>query len=235
MNNTVRTIIKINLKTINAAYLATIIGVAMFVTQYIIDAIMVMKGENLAENTGLSFGWAFLALPIAAAIIIPAANFRRIISLGGKREPFFRSCILNYAILAVAASLLGTIMHSAVDANMIAAGFYGGFITVADTFGWGAQGPVVLFLRQFAFLFLTASFTHTLVAAQGKWYGWAANAMLIVILTVFLPIEPLRNIVIGYFYLIMFNPNALAHIALCLAIGAAIYMLNRPIFARKAI
>ena len=235
MNNTIRTIVKLNFKTIDGAYIAAGAGVAMFLVQYIIDTILVMKGENFADNTGLSFSWALWALPVAAGIIIPAANFRRIISLGGKREPFFRACIINYAILAAAASLLGVIVLYAVDYSVISAGLYGGLLSVSDTFGWGAQGPAVLFLRQFAFLFLTAVFTHTFVAAQGKWYGWAATIMLIVILSVFLPIEPLRNIVVTYFYLILFNPNALAQIGLCLAIGVAIYLLNRPIFARKAI
>jgi hypothetical protein len=101
--------------------------------------------------------------------------------------------------------------------------------------GWGAHGFIVFFLQQFAFLFLSAVFAHTLTAMQGKWYGWALDIALSAVICVFPPIAPLREALADYFHLILINSNALLQIAACLAIGAALYLLNRPVLARKAI
>jgi F0F1-type ATP synthase assembly protein I len=51
---------------------------------------------------------------------------------------------------------------------------------------------------------------------------------------VFIPIAPLRGVLIGFFYLIIFSAAPL-QIAACLILGLAVYSLNIPVFARKAI
>ena len=235
MNKSVHTITRLNLKHIHGAYIATIAGIAAMSSSLIINAVFYARGVSMAGNESISMGWAAWALPVAAGIIITARNFKRIVSLGGKRDNYFLGSLFAYIFLAAIASLLGLVIYYAFDLPYVAHGVYGGMISVPDVFGWQVYGPVVLFLRQFAFLFLTATFTHTFCAAQGKWYGWVVTAAFIAGICVFPPIEPLRNILIGYFYLIMFNTNALLHIVACIAIGLAIYMLNKPILARKPI
>jgi len=235
MNKTVHTIIKLNLKTIRGAYIATIAGIAALVASYIVNMVFVMRGDNMADNGGVSVGWAVWALPVAAAIIIPAANFKRIMSLGGNRKDYFTGSLLTYVILCAAASLLGVLFYYVIDPPFIAYGIYGTLLSVPDAFGWSAYGPVVFFLQQFAFLLLTAFFTHFFCAVQGKWYGWVVNAAFIAGIPVFSAIEPLRNILAGYFYLIFFQPNVLLQIVVCLVVGFAFYILSKPIFARKPI
>ena len=235
MNKSVKTIVKLNLKNIRAAYIAAIAGIAAMASNYISYFIMLRQGLDLSGNEGIGVSWALWALPVAAAIIIPSRHFRRVLSLGGKRDNFFTGCLITYVILAAAASLISTALafiEGWLTANSIIVEYVW---TPLNVFGWDAHGPVVAFFQQFAFLFLTAAFGHAFVAAQGKWYGWASFVGALVVLCVFLPIEPLRNIVIGYAFLIMFNPNALLQILACILFGLGFYWLNKPIFARKTI
>ncbi len=174
MNNSVLTIIKLNLKNIRAAYIVTIAGLAMFIAQIIIiDVLLGLNG--VGQNTNISASWALWALPVMAAILIPARHFRRVVSLGGKRDSFFRGCFLTYLYLAGLVSLIVTIYSYTIDQVLINSGIYAGVITVPDVFGWSAHGPVLVFVQQFAFLFLTAAFVHLLTAMQGKWYGFALD------------------------------------------------------------
>ena len=235
MNNTVRTIIRLNLKTIHGAYIALIAGIAAMASNYIIYFVQAGRGEDLSDNVGVGVGWAVWALPVAAGIIISSCNFRRIMSLGGNRADYFRGTLITYLIIAAAASLIGVIIYYFIDIPFVAAGRYGGLLSVPEVFGWGAHGPVVFFLQQFAFLFLTICFTHLFCGIQGKWYGWVINAAFIAGIPVFSAIEPLRNVLAGYFYLIFFYPNPVIQIAVCIVIGAVFYMLSKAVFARKPI
>ena len=235
MNKSILVINKLNLKNIRAAYIAAIAGVAALGSSYISYFIMASRGEDLSGNENVGMAWALWALPVAAAIIIPSRHFRRILSLGGKRDNFFKGSLMTYIVISGAAALIGTVLdyfeyNIASNAMLVDVIF-----TPLTVFGWAAHGPVIGFLQQFAFLFLTAAFTHTFVAAQGKWYGWASFAGALVGLCVFIPIEPLRNILIGYAFLVLFNPNAFLQIVACVLIGLGFYWLNKPIFARKTI
>lgn len=235
MNKSIKTIVKLNLKNIKAAYIATIAGIAVLASNYISYFVMASQGEDLSGNENVGIAWALWALPVAAAIIIPARHFRRILSLGGKRDNFFLGSLVTYIILAGIASLIGTALDYLENYITVNTMLVDVIWTPLAVFGWTAHGPIIAFLQQFAFLFLTAAFGHTFVAAQGKWYGWVSFISTLVVLCVFLPIEPLRNIVIGYVFLVMFNPNAFFQIMACVFIGLGFYWLNKPIFARKAI
>ena len=235
MDKPAHTITRLNLKTIKGAYIALIAGIACLASNYIIYVVMTMRGDDLTGNEGVSIGWAAWALPVAAAIIISAVNFRRIMSLGGNRKAYFKGTLVTYIIICAAASLLGVLIYYLIDLPFVATGLYGGMISVPEVFGWHTYGPAVFFLQQFAFLLLTAFFTHTFCAIQGTWYGWVVNAAFIAGIPVFSAIEPLRNILAGYFYLIFFQPIPLLQILCCLVIGFAFYMLSKPVYARKPI
>jgi hypothetical protein len=110
-----------------------------------------------------------------------------------------------------------------------------GTLDVSYWFGWHNNGVIVAFLRQFAFLFLLATFVHTLTAIQDKLYGWVTDVLIVAIISVFTTIAPLRASLVWFLNLIIFHPNAFLQIAACLILATAIYSLNKLILARKAI
>jgi hypothetical protein len=118
---------------------------------------------------------------------------------------------------------------------MVSMLYDGGILDIMHVFGWINNGIVVAFFQQFAFLLLFAAFVHTLTAMQDKWYGWVADVLIIVIISVFTPIAPLRASLAWFFNLIIFHSNAFLQIAACLILAFVIYSFNRFIFARKAI
>jgi hypothetical protein len=109
------------------------------------------------------------------------------------------------------------------------------FYNLLDVWGWSACGAFVAFLRQSAFLFLGMVFFHTLASLHEWWIGWAMDALIIAVISVFTPIEPLRNAEYAFFRAILFQPNAFLQIVTCLALAAALYALNRPILSRRKI
>ena len=234
MHKSIFNIAKLNLKNISVPYWVTGIIVLLMLAQTIVDSLFIKN------NSEISVGCFLWLLPVMAAIFIPAENFRRIVNLGGKRRNFFWGSLMTYAILACVVSLVNVLFNYAFDRLMEASGnfdpgFLGGVANLIEVFGWTRHGAVVAFLRQFAFLFLFSVFVHTLTAAQGKWYGWAADVLIVAIISVFTPIKPLRDAEAWFFNLILFHPNALLQITACMFLAAGIYSLNRPIFSRKAI
>jgi hypothetical protein len=232
MNKAARAIVKLNLKNIRVPYLVTGIVVAANLAQLIIvDIILSVSGEG---NETLSYGLFLWLLILLAPIFIPAYNFRRIFNLGGSRKSFFRGSLFTYVLLAAAVSLCNTVVYYVCDKLIVAnVNDIAVIINLIEVFGWTGNGAVIAFFQQFAFLFWITAFVHTLTAAQDKWYGWAADLMIIIVLTVFIPIAPLRAGVAFFFYLIIFSAAPL-QIAACLLIALAIYALNIPILARKA-
>jgi len=188
----------------------------------------------------ISIGNFLWLLPLLAAIIIPTRNFRRILNLGGKRDNFLLGSLIVYVIIAAFISLGNVLINYTVDVLIERAPFYdtnmfGGVVNLVEVFRWVDNGAVIAFFRQFAFLFLLATFVHTLTAIQDKWYGWAVDVAIIAIISVFIPIAVLRSALVWFFNLIIFHQNAFLQIGACLAIGIAIYALNKPILARKVI
>ena len=225
---------KLNLKNLNVPYWVTGITTLLILVQTIIDMLVINN------NTEISVGCYLWLLPVMAAIFIPAKNFRRMLNLGGKRENFFWGSLMAYAILACAVSLVNVVFSYVFDPLIEAVGkvdpvFFGGIVNLVEVFGWTRYGAVVAFIQQFAFLFLFSVFVHTLTASQDKWYGWAADVLIVAIISVFTPIKALRDAEAWFFNLILFHPNAILQIAACMVLAAGIYSLNKPIFSRKAI
>nr|AGS52704.1 hypothetical protein [uncultured bacterium contig00064] len=219
---------KINLRRIRLAYFLTGLFFVMMLSEYIV-AIFVKN----PDNTIVSAGNFFILLPLFAAIFIPAKNLRRIINLGGKRDDFFFGCIPVYAILSAAASLVILLFYYTFDRFIL--NYISGVLDLIWVFGFIGRGPVVAFIQMTVFLMLFSVFIHTLTSIQDKWYGWVTDIMIVAIISVFTPIAPLRAALVWFFRAIIFHQNALFQITFCLLLSAAIYALNRPILARKAI
>ena len=154
------------------------------------------------------------------------------------RDNYFWGTLITYAILAIAASLGYHIIFYTFESfiqNSGQFGWMGGIVTVIQAFGWTQNGIIIAFMQQTAFMFLFAIFIHTWTSIQGKWYGWATNITLAAILAVFIPIAPLRASLVWFFNMIIFHDIAAVQIISCLVLAAAIYVLNKPIYNRKAI
>jgi len=226
-----------NLRNIKLPYIITAIVVGCILVQDIVFVILGAAGvfKNPEGNMTVSFGNYFFILLILGAIFMPLAHFRKMMNLGAKRADFFWGCLATHAIMAGAISLISTILFYTYDTAMVSLMYRGGTLDVLYWFGWLNNGAVVAFFQQFAFLFLFACVLHTLSAAQDKWYGWAADVLIIAVISVFTPIAPLRAALLWFFYMIIFNANAFVQIAVCLVLAVAVYSLNKLILARKLI
>ena len=209
---------------------------------YIITAITVLAGtSNLiqylifndqSQNTYVdSANYLYLAV-ILAPIFIPALNFRKIMHLNGKKLDFYWGALINYVIIAAVVSLSNIILF------MLCKSILGSRLVIWNTvalFGWMSHGIVIAFLQQFFFLLLAAIFIHTLTTMQTFWFGWVTDAVFAAIISVFTPIPVLRNALIWFFNMIIFNGNALIQILSCVILSLAVYSLDMLVLQRKKI
>jgi len=227
----------INFRNNKLAYLIVAIVGAAIVIQDIVFLILLAFGieANGPDNMSMSLGDYLFILLILSAIFFPALNFRKIMNLGGKRMGFFKGCFVNYVILTAVLSLASVIIYYTYDAFMVSKIYRGGTLALLYWFGWVSNGPVVAFFQMFAFMFLAATVIHTLTAIQDKWYGWVTAIAIVAIISVFTPIAPLRAALVWFFNLIIFNDYAWLQIAACLVLGTLVYLVNKPVLARKTI
>ena len=199
----------------------------------------------------ISSGNYLWLLIIFAAIFIPIKNFRRIVNLGGKRGDYFWGSITTYAALSGVVSIVNTVFFYIYERFLIGTGYFVSFsdfmwdttlidnhyitVNTVELFGWSTRGVFFVLIQQFAFLFLLAVVVHTLVSAQSKWYGWAADVLIVAVISVFTPINPLRQSLLWFFNLIIFHSNGLIQITACMVLAILIYSLNKWILARKPI
>jgi len=245
---------KTNLRHLQVPYVLVGITVAATAIQTLVMMILTWNGVDVSNQSHISFGNYLWLIPLMAGIFIPSRNFRRIMNLGGKRKNFFWGSLMAYAVLAAVVSLANIVIFYAIDRPIINAEYFmpfypfypdvfilgepghiGGIANLIDVFGWVNNGLIVAFLQQFALLFLIATFVHTLSAMQDKWYGWITSVAFIAIISVFTPIAPLRAALVWFFNLIIFHDAAVLQIVACIVLGMAIYTINKPVFARKAI
>ncbi len=187
---------------------------------------------NTPEEGQLSEGNMLLLVLIVGAVLIPAVNFRKIMHLNGKKVDFFWAALINYIIFSAAISLINLILYTSLDS------FFNPVVPLWDIieiFGWTNNGIFFAFYRQFAFYLLLGVVLHTLTSVQTFWWGWVIDLILAAIISVFTPIASLRQLLVDFFNLIIFNPNPMAHVAVCLSLAAGIYALNIPILSRKKI
>jgi len=244
---------KTNLRHLQVPYILTGILAGVMAVQTLVFLILARNDINTGSQ--VSFGSLLWILPLLAGIFIPARNFRRIINLGGKRMNFFWGSLMVYAVLAAIVSLANTAIFYVIDLPIIRTelfqpfypfyppeafimgepGHIGGIANLIEVFRWNQNGAAFAFFQQFALLFLISTFTHTLTAIQVKWYGWVTDVVLIAIISVFSPIPVLRRALVWFFNLIIFHDVAIVQIAACITLAMAIYMINKPVLARKAI
>ncbi|MDR0877945.1 MAG: hypothetical protein LBN21_07815, partial [Treponema sp.] len=193
------------------AYIAGGIILLLGVTDVILWATI-----DPSEENSIAIGNYLFMLPLFMAIFTPAQNFAKLMNLGGTRMVFFKSSILVYGLACAAVSLVSLILYYAID-NAIA------IFSLYDVFGFMRRGPVAAFFQMSLFLLLFCTALHTLTLSQGRWYGFAADVLIIAIISVFTPIAPLRAVLGWFFTMIIFHEAAPMQMLSCIVLGAVIY------------
>jgi hypothetical protein len=235
MFNKVFAAAKINLRNVKPAWITAAILFFVIFGQTVVHLILAIRGVDMSYQSELGSGNFLYVLPPLCAILIPARNFRKFINLGGKRGGFFWGCLYVYVLLAAGVSLANTALYYAFDLPVLRLNLIQDMYNLLDVWGWSAQGAVIAFLRQFAFLFFVAVFFHTLASLHDWWIGWALDALIVAVISVFTPIEPLRKAEYAFFRAIIFQPGAFWQIFTCLVLAAALYALDGPVLNRRKI
>lgn len=180
---------------------------------------------NIYDNFEIGMGSYSYLIIILVACFIPALNFRKFMNLNVRKSTYLQGTAINYLIAAFGVSAFNIASYYTLD-QLFVNNITSYSINIMDIFGWMNNGPVLAFAQQFAFLLLVAAVIHTLTTMQTFWYGWVVDIVLIAILSVFIPVAPLRKLLLGLFYLLIFNTNALLQIALCISLAIIIYLIS---------
>ena len=197
---------------------------------YIVTALVVVCATSSGE-TVLSNGNYTWLLAVFAPFFFVFYDFSRLMHLGASKRDYFLGCLISYGLLAFGISLLSTLIHLVIDPAYQATTV----INMMDVCRWTENGIVAAGLQQMCFLFLVMVFLHVLLSMQPHWYGWLTDAVLAAIICIFTPIAPLRSILGEFFSLIMFNPNAVLHIGVCLLLSAALSFAGLAVLRRKTL
>lgn len=197
---------------------------------YIVTALVVLCSTSSGE-TVLSNGNYTWLLAVFAPFFFVFYDFSKLMHLGASKRDYFAGCLIGYVLLAFCISMLNTLIHLIIDPAYPAQAV----INMMDVCGWTENGIVAAGIQQMLFLLLVMLFLHVLLSIQAHWYGWLADAILVAIICVFTPIAPLRAVLGEFFSLIMFNPNALLHIGVCLLLSAALSLGGIAVLKRKTL
>ena len=197
---------------------------------YIVTALVVVCATSSGE-TVLSNGNYTWLLAVFAPFFFVFYDFSKLMHLGASKRDYIAGCLIGYVLLAFCISMLNTLIHLIIDPAYPAQAV----INMMVVCGWTENGIVAAGIQQMLFLLLVMLFLHVLLSIQAHWYGWLADAILVAIICVFTPIAPLRAVLGEFFSLIMFNPNALLHIGVCLLLSAALSLGGIAVLKRKTL
>lgn len=197
---------------------------------YIVTALVVVCATSSGE-TVLSNGNYTWLLAVFAPFFFVFYDFSKLMHLGASKRDYFAGCLIGYVLLAFCISMLNTLIHLIIDPAYPAQAV----INMMDVCGWTENGIVAAGIQQMLFLLLVMLFLHVLLSMQAHWCGWLTDAVLAAIICVFTPIAPLRAVLGEFFSLIMFNPNALLHIGVCLLLSAALSLGGIAVLKRKTL
>ena len=186
------------------------------------------SGDSAIALSNGNYTWL---LAVMTPFFFVFYDFRKLMYLGASKKDFYLGSLMGYGILALLISLVNTGVHLLID-PLNRAQRVGNLMDVS---GWIENGALVAVLQQAVFLFLVMIFLHVLLSMQPHWYGWVTDAVLAAIICVFTPIAPLRGLLAGFFGVVMLNANAPVHIAVCLALSAALAAAGLAVLKRKTL
>lgn len=198
-----------------------IITIGVIIIQVVSN--MIISSATGEAASDMSIGNFFYLYIIIIPFFIVLSNYKKLINLNASKINFYLGSILTYAISSVAISLLNTLSLNFLEKNSTV---YMKESNLMELTGWMENGILIAFIQQAIFIFLFAIFLHVLISLQTHWVGWMIDFIIVIILSVFLPIEVLRNAVSNFFELIMFNSNYILHISSCLILSITIFLLG---------
>lgn len=214
----VLTIIKRNFASSSIGFIITILVVLLSSTS---------SDAKIAISRG---NYTYLYILIIPFFIV-YFNFSKLIYLNVTKKYYFWGSMITYIIAAFSVSLINTFIHLVIDPiNQTQT-----VINLLELCSWWENGPFIAFFQQFTFLLLVAIFLQLLLSMQTYWYGWLTDITLVAIICIFVPIQPLRNILVDFFKLMMFNSNSLLHIGICLLSSFILAYLWLIVLKKKAI
>lgn len=188
---------------------------------YIITAAVILCATS-SGNVVISNGNYTWLLAIMSPFFFVYYDFPKLVHLGAGKRDYLLSCIAAYLMLAVASSLMNTLIHLLIDPLYNAETV----INLMDACLWTENGIVSAFFSQTVFLFLVMMFLHLLLSIQRCWYGWLADVLIIAVISIFTPIESLRHLLSSFFHLIMINGSTFTMISSDLALIALSALLS---------
>ena len=186
------------------------------------------SGDSAAVLSNGNYTWLLAGM---TPFFFVFYDFQKLMYLGASKKDFYRGAWISYGLIALLISLVNTGVHLLIDPLNRAQRV----VNLMDVCGWMENGALVAFLQQAVFLFLVMIFLHVLLSMQPHWYGWVTDAVLVAIICVFTPIAPLRGLLAGFFGVVMLNANAPVHIAVCLALSAALAAAGLAVLKRKTL
>ena len=197
---------------------------------FIITALVVLCATSSGDVVLSNGNYSWL-LAVFTPFFFVFYDFTRLMHLGTSKKDYFSGCLISYVFLAFCISVVNTIIHLLIDPVYPAQTV----INLMDACQWTKNGILVAGLQQMFFLLLVMVFLHVLLTMQPYWYGWLADAVLVAMICIFTPFASLRNVLAGFFRLIMLNGNAILHIGICLLLTAALSFGGLAVLKRKAL
>ena len=194
---------------------------------FIITALVVLCATSSGDVVLSNGNYSWL-LAVFTPFFFVFYDFTRLMHLGTSKKDYFSGCLISYVFLAFCISVVNTIIHLLIYPAQTV-------INLMDVCQWTKNGILVAGLQQMFFLLLVMVFLHVLLTMQPYWYGWLADAVLVAMICIFTPFASLRNVLAGFFRLIMLNGNAILHIGICLLLTAALSFGGLAVLKRKAL
>ncbi len=199
---------------------------------FIITAVVMLAATTSADSEfALSRGNYAWLLALMTPFIFVFYDYLKLMYLGSSKKDFYRGSMISYCVIAVLISVINTGIFVLIDSqNQTQI-----VINLMQVCGWTQNGIVVAMLQQAFFLLLAMVSLHTILFMQTNWYGWLTDIIIVAIICIFTPISPLRTLLAGFFKIIMFNSNALLHIAVCLVGSIVIISAGMAVLKRKTL
>lgn len=197
---------------------------------FIITALVVVCATS-SGGVVLSNGNYTWLLAVLTPFFFVFYDFTKLMHLGTSKKDYFFGCLIGYGFLVFCISFVNTVIHLLIEPVYSAQTV----INMMDVCKWTENRIIAAGLQQMFFLLLVMVFLHVLLSMQAHWYGWLTDAVIVAVICIFTPIEPMRTVLTGFFRIIMINGNTGLHICICLLLSAALSLGGIAVLKRKTL